>query len=272
MLKKFLAGAAIATSLLAVSNTASATVLTNWFIDTDGAGANPAVLVNNYLDLNGRAYVSNAFDLGSTTNFSFQEVGSFLTILADGTRLLNPLLSSSFVASGTGTTGGSLVFTAGGTLKVFSGATDIADFSLQSGSALLNANSTLPNGTVSLIFKADHMVSGYFFDSGMNDLASIANSSTGLLLGFATTNVISLADDALGVPLASPPNVDPALITAYNSAFGTALGTVQANDSTDLLLSNNGQFRLAVPEPSMLSLLGLALLGVGFTTRRKSKA
>ena len=39
-----------------------------------------------------------------------------------------------------------------------------------------------------------------------------------------------------------------------------------------LYFSNNGQFRLAVPEPSMLSLFGLALLGLGFMTRRKFKS
>jgi hypothetical protein len=185
-----------------------------------------------------------------------------LNLSADGSTLLNPALTAKFIGSGSGSIGGPLTFNPGGSLNVFSGTTNIGTFTLQAGSAVLLANSVLPNGTISFIFKATSLATGYFFDSAMNDLASIANSPTGLLLGFATTNVI----------LGNTPDVNANLVTDYNTAFGTNFGTVAANSTTDLNLSNNGQFRLAVPEPSMLSLFGLALLGLGFMTRRKIKS
>lgn len=265
MIKKSLISAAVAASLFALSSAASAapTPMSNWYIDTDGAGGNAPVLVQNFLDLVGRAFVENTFT--SATTFSFQEAGLFAAATADGGSgvggaNLSPALTANFLATGTGTAGGTLAFTPGGTLKVYSGATDIADFSLLSGSANLFANSTLPNGTVSLIFQATAMNPGYFFNSSMQDLAAVVSTPEGLVLGMATTNVTSYN---------SP--IQTALISAYNAGFGTSLVSATGNGSTTLNLSNNGQFAMAVPEPSMLSLLGLALVGFGFTTRRKSK-
>ena len=257
---KSLFTAAVTAGLLVLSAPASAT-LTNWVIDTDGPGGNPKVLVNDYLDLNGRAYVHNTFI--TATTFTFNEAGSFITNLADGATSLNPVLTSRFVGTGSGNVGGNLVFNPGGTLGVFSGLTNIANFSLLSGSAVLNAGTVLPNGAVSFIFKSTSMLAGYFFDSAMNDLSLIANSPTGVVLGFATTNVIPV-NPVVGSL------INANLVTQYNSAFspGFVPGTL-SNNTTDLLLSNNGQFRLQVPEPSMLSLLGLALLGMGIVSRRR---
>jgi len=267
MMKKLLAGAAVAASLFSLSAPASAT-LTNWYLDTDGVGGNAPVLVQDYLDLVGTAYVHNTIVSGNFTTpgstFTFNEVGNFGVSTHDGIfpPAFNPGLSANFIGSGSGSVGGPLGFNPGGSLTVFSGTTNIGTFTLEAGSAVLLANSVLPNGTVSFIFKATNLAAGYFFDSAMNDLSLVANSPTGLLLGFATTNVI----------LGNTTNVNSTLVGEYNTAFGTSFGTVAANNTTDLNLSNNGQFRLAVPEPSMLSLFGLALLGLGFMTRRKFKS
>ncbi|NTU56906.1 MAG: hypothetical protein HGA79_11710, partial [Anaerolineales bacterium] len=77
--------AALATiGTFAVAGNANAT-LTNWYLDVDGAGGNAPVLVQDYLDLVGTAYVNNSFS--SPTAFTFNEVGRFTTSTADGGSL-----------------------------------------------------------------------------------------------------------------------------------------------------------------------------------------
>jgi hypothetical protein len=259
MMKKLLSSAALAASLFALSAPASAT-LTNWFIDTDGPGGNAAVQVSDWLDLTGTAYVHNSFDPMNPTNFTFNEVGNFNVFSADGGTVLTPSISAAFVGSGSGSVGGPLNFNPGGSLNVFSGATNIANFVLLTGSANLNAGTVLPNGAISFVFDATSMLAGYFFDEFMNDLATVVAAPGGLVMGFATTNVIN-----------SNVAIPGALVTSYNAAFDPDVVAPVSNGTTDLFLSNNGQFRLAVPEPSILSLLGLALIGLGFTSRRKTK-
>lgn len=267
--------ATIATTVaLSTSFSANAT-LQNWYVDTDGAGSNAAVLVNDYLDLVGQAYVKNTFT--GPTQFSFNEYGKFTTATADGGSLLggvdlSPALSSVFVGSGTGNIGGNLTFATGGSLTVFSGANQIASFQLVEGTAALNANNTLPNGAVSLVFKATTLSAGYFYNSAMVDLSNLLSQPGGIVLGFATTNAIDLSRDRVvnGLPVDGGVNVNSGLIAGYNAAFGTSLGTVNANQITDLYISNNGQFRMEVPEPAGLALVGVALLGLGASRRRRS--
>lgn len=215
-------------------------------------------------------YVQNS--ITGLGQFSFNEFGMFNTVLADGSKPLSPILTSTFVGSGTGNVGGNLSFAAGGLLNVFSGANNIATFQLLSGSAVLNANSTLPNGTVSLIFQATALSAGYFFNNSMVDLSTLLSQPGGLVMGFATTNAIDLSDDTVvnGNLVDGGVNVDADLITGFNTAFKTNLGTVNADQMTNLYISNNGQFKMEVPEPAGIALMGVALLGLGASRRRRS--
>lgn len=261
-MKKLLAGAAVAASLFSLAAPASAT-LTNWYVNTSGGGFAGATHVNDYLDLNGQSYINNTFagPIAPGQSFTFNEYGNFVTTLADSINPLSPILNSTFIGSGSGIVGGSLNFTPGGTLSVFSGATNIGNFVLTAGSAALYQGSVLVNGFVSLEFDATFLKAGYFFDSAGTDLSTLGT----FVMGFATTNAIP--------GNVSPPVVPTSLITGFNGAFGTSFGTVAYNNTTDLYVANNGQFRLSeVPEPSMLSLFGIALIGLGFMSRRKSKA
>jgi len=253
MFKSTLAALAVTSSLLAAAPANA--VLTNWYLDTNGAAAGGLSQVAQYVDLTGRAYAHNTFTSGTT--FNFDEFGTFNAFSADQTTVLSPSLTAEFFGTGSGTTGGALNFGTG-SLSIFSGATNIANFNLLSGSATLNAGTVLPNGAISLIFQATSLANGYFFTSGMQDLADLLAGQT-IVFGFATTNAI---------PIDGP--VSQAIVDGYNANFGPdILTTVPINQITDVYISNNGQFQLALPEPGSLALMGIGLLGLALGSRRK---
>lgn len=260
-LRKTLMGLAT-TALLTASAGTYAAILTDWFLDSDGAGANDPVLVENYLDLNGQSFTAN--DFTDATNFTFQEVGIFTTVLADGVTPISPALGSSFIGTGSGTAGGQLLFNTG-TLTVTSGGLTIAVFDLVSGSGNLEGGTVLPNGPVSLIFQATSMEEGYFFDSGMNDLANLIEDE--LLFGFATTNARPIGT---GTALTEASSLGGPLQTLYNNNFSPDVNSPIIDQEEFLLLSNNGQFQInVVPEPGIAALLGLGLLSACFAGRRR---
>lgn len=244
---------------LAFAGSANA-FLTDWTLDTNGAAAGGQVNVAEYLDIVGQSYIHNTFS--GPSNFTFQDAGMFTAATHDGFFLLPNALSTTFTATGAGSigpSGGSLAFT-GGTLNVFSStSTLIGTFSLVSGSGLLQPNSVLPNGQLSILFQATFLAPGYFF-KGATDLSTEVGG--GLVFGFATTNAsLVTGPSAISSALA---NVGP----LYAATFGSLPSTTNYGID-NIVVGNNGQYRLQVPEPISLALVGVALLGMGATARRR---
>lgn len=252
--------AAIATTAALCTAGGAHATLTNWYLDTNGAAAGGVINVSDYLDLNGKAFIN----INSTPSptYTFNEAANFLTILADGGSFLPNALRSEFIATGTGnTTTGKLSFDTGSVLKVFDSSNNqIGTFSLYYGDGQIKTGTVLPNGTFSLIFRATNLSAGYFFDSAMNDLST--QVATGLTFGFATTNAIFPT---------YPTAADKArLANTYNTAFGSSLTAGDIVDTAmTLVIANNGQFRLQVPEPTSMVLASLGLSGLAALRRRK---
>lgn len=264
---------ALALSLAVIPATSSAAFLNNWYYDADGAGGAAATQIAEYWDIVGPSYVKNTFT--SATNFTFQEWGAFVTNAYDGGnpypagRQTTGLLST----NGVGTLSGGISFTSG-LLDIFSdplsnfasatqiyGANDgtnIASFTVTGGGGAIDPTG-IPNGLITLIAQATYLAPGYFFDSNMVDLSTIVSSPGGLVFGFATTNASRVAN-----PTA----------TVVNEIVGDFAGQLAGYTNTppyDFMISNNGQFRLSVPEPGSVALYGIGLLALGLATLKSKR-
>lgn len=101
------------------------------------------------------------------------------------------------------------------------------------------------------------------FDWTPNGLAGGITGGTELLDPCALTNSITAFGPSANVTYNCSGNfsAQTGVLLAANTYFASITHQNQANVNVN-----------AVPEPSMLSLFGLALAGIGFATRRKSKA
>jgi hypothetical protein len=256
---------------LALPGTASAAFLSNWFIDVDGPGGAAPVQVNQYLDIIGQAYVQNNLGLGTFTEF-----GAFKSPFADGFVALpgTAELTGTLTATGTVALGGVIAFT-GGTVNIYSdaannfgtaagkfGADDgtlIGTFTVLPGGGGTVDASGVPNGLVTALLSATSLAAGFWIaPDGVTPLSSL-----GLILGFSTTNASFVV---------TPPAIVVSEIGCEGLLGGVGCGAITNTPPIDLFLSTNGQFRLAVPEPSSLMLLGGGLLLVGLFGFRRKKA
>jgi hypothetical protein len=278
---KLLCAAGLALSMGAAQ---AGTVLNNWGFNPLGTGYAASTNVNEYLDVNGNAFI----DLTPTggANFTFVEHAVFNITQADSVKpllILYPgkLVTATFEAQGAGTFSGGFGFTGGtirmyvqdgynygtaGTPTEYYGANlgnMIAEFTVLPGGGGLVDASGIPtaNGQITVFAKADAgmLDAGYFFRNGGADLALED------ILSFAFTNANTVA---------APTDLMISEIACEYAGF-TGAGcnaTPYANAPGDyFFVSNNGQFKLAnVPEPGSLALFGIALLGAGVVSRKRA--
>jgi len=285
LLKKLACAAAVAMSMGAAQ---AAPVLNDWVFNPTGDGYESGQVINEYLDVNGNAFI-NLTPTGRTS-FTFTEHAVFNISQADSNGLLFPLtydggnISAVFEATGTGNFSGAFTFT-GGTIRMYQNPTNgqygstngvyganlgnlIASFDvLAGGGGLVDASgSPTTNGQVSVFARAEAgaLAPGYFFLDGGEDLSESA------VLAFAFTNA-----NTVGEP---PSRLVDEVACEYAGFTGPGCdGTEYANAPGDyFFLSTNGQFKLnevqggEVPKPGSLALFGIAMLGAGIAVRRRA--
>ena len=281
-LKKLTCAAAVAMSMASAAH--AGPVLNDWVFNPNGGGYEAGQEINEYLDVNGNAFIQITPTGG--TSFSFREHAVFNIVQADGNGQLFPVnyaggnITATFEAYGTGNFSGAFSFT-GGTIRMYQnptngqyGSTDgvyganlgnlIAEFNvLAGGGGLVDASgSPTNNGQVTVMAKAmpGQLAEGYFFNADGDDL------SLESILSFAFTNA-----NTVGEPQG---NLVSEVACQYAGFTGAGCdGTSYANTpGSYFFVGNNGQFKLAeVPEPGSLALFGIAMLGAGVAARKRAK-
>jgi hypothetical protein len=241
------------------TSSAQTQFLNNWTIDIDGAGGFDPVTINEFLDIVGPAYVVNSFTTAPPSvgdSGKFDDFAVFVSSQHDFGQtfpwFFDNELTGIFQGSGTVEVGGPLVFAAGGTLeiyadlgKAFAFATDttdadssiyganeqtlIAAFEVEGGDGLVDPTG-VPNGQITVIFKATFLAPGVWVDGNGTDLSTM----TSLVRGFSTTNASFVE------------NLTSAMITDLAGEFA---GVSPSNTPPgDMFVGANGQFRLFVEE------------------------
>jgi hypothetical protein len=279
MWKKLLTAAALTTAFASVP--AHAAFLTNWYFQPDGT-ATTQTQINEYFDLVGPSFVSTTVPNGAG-NFTFNEWGAVMATGHDGGapgyNSFSGQVASLFTTNGSATLGGSILYQ-GGTINIWSnssvtfggttgiygvnplGATLIGTFTPVSGNGLLQPTG-IPNGQQTIQAAATFLAPGYWIaPNGSTDLSTLVPS--GLLFGFATTNA-----SVVGQPST---NQLSEIVTQFASGTYTGClpGQAAPCDGTgNFIISNNGQYRLSVPEPGSLALFGLSVFLLGAFARRR---
>ena len=275
-LKKLACAAAVAISFAGSAN--AATVMNNWVFNPVGTGFAAGQKINEYLDVNGNAFIQ--INPTGGTSFSFIEHAVFNIAQADSNFALFPVtypggnITATFEAFGTGNFSGAFSFT-GGTIRMYQNPSSgqyggttgtygadlgnmIAEFNVLSGGGgnVDASGSPVNNGQVSVLAEAavGGLDAGYFFRKDGTDL------STEAVLAFAFTNANTVSQ-----PTA---NMVSEIACEYAGYCAADAGT---NTGSHFFVSNNGQFKLnEVPEPGSLALFGIAMLGAGVVSRKRA--
>ena len=280
-LKKLACAAVVAMSVAGGAN--AATVLNNWVFNPVGGGFATGQKVNEYLDVNGNAFIDLTGTGGSS--FTFTEYAVFNIVQADSKGTLFPMkypggnITATFEGQGSGSLGGNFTFS-GGTIRMYQNPVNnqyattegiyganlgnqIAEFNVMAGGggSVDASGNPVSNGQVTVFASATSgsLDAGYFFRENGKDL------STESVMAFAFTNANTISSP--DTTLVSEVACEYAGFTGVG-CNGEAYRNVAGQH---LFISNNGQFKLAeVPEPGSLALFGIAMLGAGFAARKRA--
>lgn len=288
MKHKFLKSAALASTLLLASQANAAylnLIDVDWKLDPDGAGPASAIELTA-LTYQGLSFAESTIANGDPTIIdagdTFTDYGKFSALNAiTGPFTAESLTSYDISAEFTNFTGtyGDIYtsgtetflpfeFDVGGEVTWFAGATEILTGEIVStpvfnsgGYASISGGDL--TGNIDIYFEITSAAAGYFFvdadgDGVYSDLFDVLDTNTvPLMFGFSnTTNLTILPTN----PLYND-GVD-----ALETALGVDLGPI------GILARNTGTYQMrTIPEPGMLSLMGLAFLGLaGFQRRRRN--
>ncbi|PIE61892.1 MAG: hypothetical protein CSA29_00945 [Desulfobacterales bacterium] len=214
-------------------------VLHNWYFDFEPNDANNGMVpIANYFDL----ATPNTVDLtiGMNDDFTFVNEGSFAIVQSDGQMLpfnYMGLFTGVYTLYGEGNLVTESVSFTGGTLDLYFGGQQFAEFNLTSGDGAIDqTGAPANNNTFTIFYQSTRLDPGFMFDPYGNDLADL-----NFVTAFTTTNAVVLA------------NPDP------------------NNPGHDFYLGSNGQiFLTAVPVPSAILLFSCGIIGlVGFVRKER---
>jgi len=256
-------------------------VLNNWVFNPSGTGFAGGQTINEYLDINGNAFIQLTPTGG--TSFAFKETAVLNIAQADSNGKLFPVnypggnITATFEAMGSGSFGGAFNFTSG-TVRMYHNPTSgqyagtngfyganlgemIAEFNVLGGGGMVDASGVpTNNGQVSVFAQAapGMLDAGYFFNRTGKDLSSES------ILSFAFTNANTVS---------SPTSRMVSEVACEFAGFtgpGCGSGTYVNRPGEYFFIGSNGQFKLAdVPEPGSIALFGIALAAAGAVARKR---